>query len=187
VVQFNQALEAKRLGLLHEMAPRADPIAVLVDPNFVSAETQVRDVEEAAASLRLQLVIVRAGTEYEIDAAFVTFVQRRAAALLVCAAPFFYTRLQQLVSLSAQHAIPAMHERRDFAEAGGMMSYGTSLSDAYRQMGVYVGRILTGDKPADLPIVQLTKFEFVINLKTANALGLQIPDKLLALSDEAIE
>jgi hypothetical protein len=180
-------LLARMIGLLHEMVPTADPIAVLVDPNFVSAETQVRDVQEAAARLSVQLVIVRAGTENEIDAAFVTLVRERAGAVLVCAAPFFYTKHKQLVLLAARQSIPVMYERREFAEAGGLMSYGTSLADAYRQMGVYAGRILTGDKPADLPIVQLTKFEFVINLKTAKALGLQTPDKLLALADEAIE
>jgi len=187
VVQFNQGLEAKRLGLLHEMVPRADPIAVLVDPNFVSAEAQVRDVQEAAARLSVQLVILRAGTENEIDAAFVTLVRQRAGALLVCAAPHFYVQHQQIVLLAARHAIPVMYERRDFAEAGGLMSYGTSLADAYRQMGVYAGRILTGDKPADLPVVQLTKFEFVLNLKTAKALGLEIPPTLLARADEVIE
>jgi putative tryptophan/tyrosine transport system substrate-binding protein len=187
VVQFTQGLEAKRLGLLHEIVPKVDLIAALVDPNFVSAEAQVRDVQEAAGRLGMQHVILRAGTENEIDEAFATLVQRRAGALLVCSAPFFYNRHQQLVRLAARHAVPTIYERRDFAAAGGLMSYGTNLSDAYRQMGVYAGRILGGVRPADLPVVQLTKFEFVINLKIAKALGLTVPPTMLARADEAIE
>jgi putative ABC transport system substrate-binding protein len=187
VVQFNQGLEAKRLGLLHEMVPRAAPIAVLVSPNFIGAETQVRDLTEAASRLRVQLVIVRADTESEIDAAFATLIQQRAAALLVCSSPFFRVRYQQLVLLAARYAVPAMYDLRDFAEAGGLMSYGTRLSDAYRQMGVYAGRILKGAAPADLPVVMLSKFDLVINLTTAKTLGLEIPPSLLAAADEVIE
>jgi putative ABC transport system substrate-binding protein len=187
VYQFANGLEAKRLGLLHDMVPKAPIIAVLVNPNFLGAEDQLREVQEAAASLGMQLVIVRANVESDFDAAFSTIVQQRATALLVCASPFFNIRRQQLVVLAARHALPAIYEWRDFAAAGGLMSYGTSLADAYRQGGVYAGRILKGAQPADLPVVQSTKFEFVINLPTAKALGLTVPPMLLARADEVIE
>jgi ABC-type uncharacterized transport system substrate-binding protein len=188
VYHFATGLEAKRLGLLHEMVPKATTIAVLVNPKFrKEAESQLRDVQEAAASLDVQLVVVRANAESDFDAAFSTVVQQRSGALLVCASPFFNTRREQLVVLAARHALPTIYEWRDFADAGGLMSYGTSLADAYRQAGVYAGRILKGAKPADLPIVQATRFEFVINLSTAKALGLTVPDQLLARADEVIE
>jgi putative ABC transport system substrate-binding protein len=187
VYHFANGLEAKRLGLLHEMVPKAATIAVLVNPNFSEAENQLREVQEAAVPLGVQLIVVRANTESDFDAAFSTVVQQRSAALLVCASPFFNTRREQLVVLAARHALPTIYEWRDFAEAGGLMSYGTSLADAYRQAGVYAGRILKGAKPADLPVVQSTKFEFVINLNTAKALGLTIPPGLLAIADEVIE
>jgi putative tryptophan/tyrosine transport system substrate-binding protein len=187
VYQFTSGLEAKRLGLLHEMVPKATPIAVLVNPNFADAENQLRDVEEAAARLEVQLVIVRANAESDFDAAFSTLVRQRAGALLVCSSPFFNGRREQLVVLAARHAVPAIFEWRDFAAAGGLMSYGTSLADAYRQVGVYAGQILRGAKPADLPVVQSTKFELVINLSTAKALGLTVPPQLLARADEVIE
>jgi putative ABC transport system substrate-binding protein len=187
VYQFAAGLEAKRLGLLHEMVPRATIIAVLVNPNYSGAEDQLREVQEAAASLGVQLVIMRANVESDFDAAFSTLVQQRATALLVCSSPFFNIRREQLVVLAARHALPAIYEWREFAAAGGLMSYGTSISDAYRQAGVYAGRILKGAKPADLPVVQSTKFEFVINLSTAKALGLAVPDSLLARADEVIE
>ena len=187
VHQFTTGLEAKRLGLLHEMVPKATTIAVLVNPNFSSAETQLRDVQEAAPRLGVQLVVVRANVESDFDAAFATLVQQRAGALLVCASPFFNARRQQLVVLAARHAVPAIYEWRDFAEAGGLMSYGTILADAYRQVGVYAGRVLKGAKPADLPVVQVTRFEFVINLSTAKALGIEVPPTLSARADEVIE
>ena len=142
VYQFTSGLEAKRLGLLHEMIPKATPIAVLVNPNFADAESQLRDLQEAAARLEVQLVIVRANAESDFDAAFSTLVRQRAAALLVCGSPFFNIRREQLVVLAARHAVPAIFEWRDFAAAGGLMSYGTSLADAYRQVGVYAGQIL---------------------------------------------
>ena len=187
VYQFTSGLEAKRLGLLHEMIPKATPIAVLVNPNFADAESQLRDVQEAAARLEVQLVIVRANAESDFDAAFSTLVRQRAGALLVCSSPFFNGRREQLVVLAARHAVPAIFEWRDFAAAGGLMSYGTSLADAYRQVGVYAGQILRGAKPVDLPVVQSTKFELVINLSTAKALGLTVPPQLLARADEVIE
>jgi len=187
VYQFANGLEAKRLGLLHEMVPKATTIAVLVNPNYSGFENQLREVQEAAASLGVQLVIVRANVESDFDAAFSTLVQQRATALLVCASPFFNIRRQQLVVLAARHALPATYEWREFAAAGGLMSYGTVISDSYRQAGVYTGRILKGAKPADLPVVQLTRFEFVINLPTARALGLEVPATLLARADEVIE
>jgi putative tryptophan/tyrosine transport system substrate-binding protein len=187
VYHFATGLEAKRLGLLHEMVPKAATIAVLVNPNYSEAESQLREVQEAAARLGVQLVVMRANAVSDFDAAFSTVVQHQSGALLVCASPFFNTRREQLVVLAVRHALPTIYEWRDFAAAGGLMSYGTSLADAYRQAGIYAGRILKGAKPTDLPIVQSTKFEFVINLNTAKALGLTIPPGLLAIADEVIE
>ena len=184
--QFAAGLEAKRLGLLHEMAPKATIIGLLVNPTYSGAEDQLHEVQEAVASLGVQLVIVRANVESDFDVAFSTLVQQRATALLVGASPFFNIRRQQLVVLAARYSF-AIYEWRDFAAAGGLMSYGTSLADAYREAGVYAERILKGAKPADLPVVQSTKFEFVINLPTARALGIQIPPTLLARADEVIE
>jgi len=187
IYQFATGLEAKQLGLLHEMVPKATIIAMLVNPNYSDSENQLREVQEAAASLGVQLVIVRANVESDFDAAFSTLVQQGGKALLVCASPFFNIRRQQLVVLAARHALPAIYEWREFATAGGLMSYGTVISDAYRQAGVYTGRILKGAKPADLPVVQSTKFEFVINLSTAKALGIEVPSTLSARADEVIE
>jgi putative tryptophan/tyrosine transport system substrate-binding protein len=187
VYHFATGLEAKRLGLLHEMLPKATPIAVLINPNFADAENQLRDVQEAAARLAVQLVVVRANAESDFNAAFSTVVQQRSGALLVGASPFFNNRREQLVVLAARHALPTIYEWRDFAAAGGLMSYGTSLADAYRQVGVYAGQILKGAKPVDLPVVQSTRFELVINLSTAKALGIEVPPTLLARADEVIE
>lgn len=187
VYQFTTGLEAKRLGLLHEMVPQVATIAVLINPSFPASSMQLRDVQEAATSLGVQLIIARANVESDFDAAFSTFVQQRAGALLVCASPFFNGRRQQLVVLAARHSMPAIYEWREFVEAGGLMSYGTHLSDSYRQAGVYAGRVLNGEKPADLPVMQVIKFEFVINLSTAKALGIKVPPTLSARADEVIE
>jgi putative ABC transport system substrate-binding protein len=184
---FTQGLEAKRLGLLHEIVPKATTIAVLVNPNYSPAENQLRDVQEAAARLGVQLVVLNANTESDFEAAFTTLAQRRAGALLVTASPFFNSWRERLVVLAARHSVPAIYEWREFAEAGGLMSYGTSLTDSYRQIGIYVGQILKGAKPADLPVIQSTKFEFVINLKTAKALHLDVPSTMSARADEVIE
>jgi putative ABC transport system substrate-binding protein len=187
VYQFTYDLEGKRLGLLHEMVPKVDTVGVLVNPSYGAVETQLRDVEQAAISLGIKLVIVRANVESEFDAAFATVLAQRAGALLVCASPFFNSRRQQLIVLASRHALPAIFEWRDFAVEGGLMSYGANLSEAYHQAGVYAGRILKGAKASDLPIVQSTKFEFVINLSTAKALHLEVPPTLSARADEIIE
>ena len=184
---FTQGLEGKRLGLLHELVPTAKTIAVLINTGYSPAKNQLRDVQEAAARLGVQVLALRANVEADFDAVFTDLVRQRAGALLVCASPFFFSRRQQLVVLAARHAVPAIYEWREFAAAGGLMSYGTNINDAYRQMGVYAGRILKGEKPADLPIVQSTKFEFVINLSTAKALRIEVPPTLSARADEVIE
>jgi putative ABC transport system substrate-binding protein len=184
---FTQGLEGKRLGLLHELVPTATTIAVLVNLDYSAAKNQLQEVQEAAARLAVQVLVLLANTGTDLNAVFVDLVQQRAGALLVCASPFFFSRHQQLVALAARHAVRAIYEWREFAAAGGLMSYGTSLNDAYRQMGVYAGRILKGEKPADLPIEQSTKFEFVINLSTAKALHIEVPPTLSARADEIIE
>jgi len=184
---FTAELEAKRLGLLRDLVPQATTFALLVDPNYSTTDAQVRDVQKASARLGVQLVVARANSERDIEAAFATFVQQRAAALLVGASPFFNNRRDQLVALAARHNLPATYESREFAAAGGLVSYGNSITDAYRQAGVYAGSIVKGAKPADLPVIQPSKFELVINLKTARALGVAISGNLLTLADEVIE
>jgi putative ABC transport system substrate-binding protein len=184
---FTQGLEAKRLGLLHEMVPMATTIAVLINPNYSPAENQLRDVREAAGPVGVQLVPLRANAESDFAPVFASLIQQQARALLVCASPFFYSWRQQLVLLAARHAVPAIYEWREFTAAGGLMSYGTNLNDAYHQVGVYAGRILKGEQPADLPVMQSTKFEFVINLNTAKALGIEVSPNLSARADEVIE
>jgi len=180
-------LNPKRLELLSELVPQVKVIALLVNPNNPSAEAMIRDVQEAAVRKGLQLPILKAGAESEIDAAFETLVQLHAGALLVSADAYFNSRREQLVALTSRHAVPAISESRETVEAGGLISYGTSITDVYRQVGVYAGKILKGAKPADLPVQQPTKFELVINLKTAKALGLTVPQSLLAQADEVIE
>jgi putative tryptophan/tyrosine transport system substrate-binding protein len=187
VYQLTTGLESKRLGLLHEMVPKVDVIGVLVNPNYGVIDVQLHDVQEAADRLGLQLVIVRANVESEFEPALSTITERRAGALLVCASPFFYSRRQQLVVLTIRYGLPAIFEWRDFATAGGLMSYGTSLNNAFRQAGIYAGQILKGAKPSDLPIVESTKFELVINLSTAKALHIEVPPTLSARADEFIE
>jgi putative ABC transport system substrate-binding protein len=184
---FTSELTAKRLGLLYDLLPTASLVAVLVNPNFAPAAANAREVEEMAHAIGRPIHVLRAGNAGDIDVAFGAMVQMRASALLVAGDPFFNSRRDQIVALAARYAVPAMYEWREFVEAGGLMSYGTRLVDAYRQQGIYAGRILKGEKPNDLPVMQLTKFELVINLTTAKALGVKISDNLLSLADEVIE
>jgi putative tryptophan/tyrosine transport system substrate-binding protein len=181
-------LAAKRLELLRELVPGAARVAVLVNPaNTSNTETTLRDVEAAARAMGLQIQVVNASTSREIGAAFATLVLDRPDALFVGVDPLFNSRRLQLALLAARHAVPASYPVREMAEAGGLMSYGASISDAYRQIGVYAGRILKGAKPSDLPVVQASKFELVINAETARILGLTVPANLLARADEVIE
>jgi putative tryptophan/tyrosine transport system substrate-binding protein len=180
-------LGAKRLELLHELVPNAAVIGVLVNPTYPDAESQSKDVQEAARLFGQEGHVVNASSEGELNAAFALLVQHKAGVLLVTADAFFLSHRDQLVALAARHSIPALYWAREFVLAGGLMSYGPDIGDGYRQAGVYAGRILKGAKPGDLPVVQPTKFESVINLTTAKALGLAVPDRLLALADEVIE
>jgi putative ABC transport system substrate-binding protein len=184
---FVSQMEGKRVGLLHELVPTAALMGVLLNPNNALFEFQLKDVREAARSIGQQIHILHASSERDVHTAFRSFDHMRVQALLVGADPFFNGRREQLVTLAAHYAIPAIYELREYVAAGGLMSYGTNLPDAYRQIGIYTARILKGEKPADLPVVQPTKFEFVINLKTANELGLEVPPTLSARADEVIE
>jgi putative ABC transport system substrate-binding protein len=187
VYVFQQILEGKRLGLLRELVPAAASIAVLLNPTNANFQNQLNGVQEAARAAGLQLNILSASADRDIGLAFASTSESRAGGLLVGSDPFFSSRVDQIVALAARHGIPAIYEGRDFAIAGGLASYGTSLTDAYRQVGIYTGRILKGAQPTDLPVVQATKFEFVINLKTAKALGLDVPPGLSARADDVIE
>jgi putative ABC transport system substrate-binding protein len=181
------ALAAKLLGMLHELVPTASAIAVLRDPNGPDVEAQTRDLEEAGRATGRQILMVKAAHEREFDNAFTRIVQSGAGELLIGSGPFFLSQRRRLVALAGRHALPTMYNQREYAEVGGLISYGPSQSDAYRRAGVYVGRILKGEKPGDLPVEFSTKFELVINLATAKALGVEIPPTLLATADEVIE
>ena len=180
-------MELKRLGLLHEMVPGANVIAVLLDPKGPLAETQSKEVEDTGRALGLALHIQHAGAEDDLSDAFAAITRARADALLIGAGPVFDAHREQIIAQAAHHMLPAMYGRREFTEAGGLMSYGTTLADSFRQVGLYTGQILKGAKPADLPVLQTARFEFVINLKTAKSLGLPVPPTLLARADEVIE
>jgi len=180
-------LEEKRLSLLRDLVPKAGLIGILINPRSPDGQAQSTAMQAAARAVGQQILVVEAGNDAELDAAFAALVQHRAGALAVTGDMFFNARLERIVALPARHAIPAIHSLREFAVAGGLMSYGTNVLDAYYQNGVYVGRILKGAKASDLPAVQSTKFEFVINLKAAKALGLEIPPGLSAIADEVIE
>ena len=187
VNNYVSALGAKRLELLHQLVPNAALIGMLVNPNYSDAESQWKDVKEAAHITGQQVHVMNASSAGELDNAFATLVQLNAGAMLVAPDVLFLSRHDQLVALAARHAIPAMYHLRDFVLAGDLMSYGANIGDGYRQAGIYAGSILKGANPGDLPVVQPTKFDLFINLKTAKTLGLTIPDKLLALADEVIE
>jgi putative ABC transport system substrate-binding protein len=187
VTILSLALDLQRLRLLREALARTASIAVLFNPNFPRAEARMREVQEAARVMVQDLAITPAANEGEIDQAFAKLDRRRPDALLVVGDPFFNAHRDQIVALAARYAIPAIYDRRDFAAAGGLMSYGTNLSELYRQQGAYTGLVLKGSEPADLPVLQLTKSELVINLKTAEALGVKISDNVLSLANEVIE
>jgi putative ABC transport system substrate-binding protein len=187
VTQLHVEVMPKRLELAQELVPTATIIAVLINPTNPNAETLSRDLQAAARTLRMQLHVLRASNEGDFDTAFATLLQLRAGALVIGTDPFFFSRIEQLAALSVRHAVPTIFQERAFAAAGGLVSYGGSTADSYRQAGVYAGRILKGERPSDLPVVQSTKVELIINLKTAKGLGLAMPTALLVRADEVIE
>lgn len=184
---FTAELEPKRLGLLHSVVPLATSVGALINPTNANANEQARDLTEAARALGVQLQVLHATSEDEIEAAFVALSERRGNAIVVASDSFFAGRQAAIVSIAARHAIPAIYEWREFADQGGLMSYGPNLTETYRQAGLYTARILRGDKPADIPVTRATKFEFVVNAKTAKALGIAIPTSMQLLADEVIE
>jgi putative tryptophan/tyrosine transport system substrate-binding protein len=184
---FLSELNTKKLGLLRDLLPQAKAIGVLLNPAAENAEPQWRDLQTAGLALGFRIQRVNASSDREFNPAFATLVELRVDGLVVGADPFFNGRREHIVGLAARHAIPAVYETREYADAGGLIAYGTSIKDAYRQAGVYVGRLLRGGTPADLPVLRSTKFEFVINLKTARALGLTVPPGILAIADDVIE
>jgi putative ABC transport system substrate-binding protein len=188
VTQTNVEATPKRLQLLHELVPTASIVALLVNPTSPAiTETTTKDVQAAARALGLELHVLTASTESDLDGVFAKLTQLRAGGLVIGSGAFFTSRPEQLAALTARHAVPAIHDKREFAVAGGLMSYGGNIADSYRLTGVYTGRVLKGDKPADLPVQQVTKVEMTINLKTAKALGLNIPEPLIGRADEVIE
>jgi putative ABC transport system substrate-binding protein len=187
VIAFTSALEAKRLELMHELVPTASVIGVLINPTYLYADTQREEVQVAARAIRRQIRVVNASTESELDAAFVVLMEVRPAGMVVTGGPFFLNRRERLLALAQRHALPAIYETREFTAAGGLMSYGANIPEMYRQIGVYTGRVLKGEKPAELPILQPAKFDIAVNLKTAKALGLEMPTSILLRADEVIE
>jgi putative ABC transport system substrate-binding protein len=187
IVFFTSVLGAKRLDLLRQLVPKATLMAMLVNPGSPDTDAEQRDIQAAAQAIGQQLIILDASSDRDIETAFATFVQRGAGALIVGTGAFLFSNRERLVALAARHALPAIYADREAVAAGGLMSYGPSIVDAYRQVGVYAGRVLKGEKPADLPVIRSTKFEFIINLNTARTLGLSIPPGILAIADEAIE
>ena len=187
VVFFNNVLGSKRLQVLRELAPRVTVVGMIANPDNPNTKSDLQDMQLAAQPLGVQILVANANNERELHTAFASLVDQRAGALIVSPDPFFSSRREQLVALAAHHAVPTIYEFREFVAAGGLVSYGTDITEAYRQAGVYAGRILSGEKPGDLPVQQSTKFELVINLKTARTLGIGIPPTLLALADEVIE
>jgi putative tryptophan/tyrosine transport system substrate-binding protein len=187
VALFANVVGPKRIELLHELVPKADVIGVLAYPNNPTAEGEVKQLQEVTRPFGIRLEVLNARTNDEIDLAFATLLQSKGGGLIVLANPLFVGRRDQLVALAARYAIPVIYPFPSFVKAGGLMSYGESLTEAFRQLGIYTARILKGEKPADLPIMQPTKLELVINLKTAKALGINVPPKLLAIADEVIE
>jgi putative ABC transport system substrate-binding protein len=184
---LSAVLGAKRLEVLRQLVPRATEIAVLVGPESSDTVTEQREVQAAARAIGQELIVLTAASEREIESAFATFLQRGAGALFVGSGAFMFANGDLIVALAARHALPTSYSQREFVAAGGLMSYGTSITDAYRQVGIYAGRILKGEKPGDLPVMQATKFEFVINLKTAKSLGLEFNPQLLSIADELVE
>jgi putative ABC transport system substrate-binding protein len=187
VTFFSAALGPKRFGLVREFIPQASLVAVLLNPDYPDADLQLKDTQEAARETGVRALVLRANVDAEIDNAFAMLRREQAGALIVGADPFFDLRRERIIALAKQHAVPAMYHWREFVTAGGLMSYGASLTDSYRETGVYVGKILNGTKPADLPVMQPTKFKLVLNLKTAKALSLTVPPTMQAIADEVIE
>jgi putative ABC transport system substrate-binding protein len=187
VVFITGTLGAKRLDLLRQLVPTATTIAMLVNPNSIETEAERKDVQAAAQAIGQQIIFIDVSSDHDIDAAIVTCVQRSVGGLLIGVGPFMFSHREQLTALAARNSIPTFYNLKEYVTAGGLMSYGSSITDAYRQVGIYTGRILKGEKPADLPVMQSTKFEFVINLKTAKTLGLSVPQSLLIAADEVIE